>query len=73
MYVKDFISQVSAAKTTDSNTVLSESTKGTMVGAAIGTGIGLFIGFGRHKNLLMSGFIGGMIGGLISRAFIVKK
>jgi hypothetical protein len=60
-------------KSKDTNTIISETTKGTMIGAAIGAGIGLFIGFGKEKNLLMSGFIGAVLGGAISRIFITKK
>jgi uncharacterized membrane protein YeaQ/YmgE (transglycosylase-associated protein family) len=44
-----------------------------MVGASVGAMVGLFIGFGRKKSLLMSGFIGSLIGAAVSRAFIVKK
>ena len=72
MYAKDFLNSIGdlKAKSNKTNTVISESTKGTMVGASIGCGIGLFIGFGRKKNLLLSGFIGAIIGGAISNAFI---
>lgn len=73
MYAKNFLNSIGEAKKKDSNTVIGEATKGTMVGAAIGAGVGLFIGFGRKKNLLLSAFIGAVIGGGISRAFIVKK
>ena len=73
MYAKSFLNQVGEVKSKDANTVLNETTKGTMVGAAIGAGIGIFIGFGREKSLLMSGFIGAVIGGAISRVFIVKN
>lgn len=70
MYAKNFLKSVEGAKKKDTNTIITETTKGTMVGAAIGAGLGLFIGFGRDKNLLMSGFIGAVIGGAISRVFI---
>lgn len=70
MYAKNFLKSVEGTKKKDTNTVITETTKGTMVGAAIGAGIGVFIGFGRDKNLLMSGFIGALIGGGISRIFI---
>lgn len=70
MYAKNYLKAVGATKEKDTNTVISETTKGTMVGAAIGAGIGIFIGFGRQKNLLMSGFVGAIIGGAISRVFI---
>lgn len=70
MYAKNFLKSIEGTKKKDSNTVITETTKGTMVGAAIGAGVGLFIGFGRNKNLLMSGFVGAVIGGAISRVFI---
>lgn len=70
MYAKQFISSVDNVKKKDTNSIITETTKGTMVGAAIGAGIGLFIGFGRGKSLLMSGFVGAVVGGAISRVFI---
>jgi hypothetical protein len=72
MYAKRFINSIGEVKSKDTNTIITESTKGTMVGASIGAGIGLFIGFGRKQNLLMSAFIGAIIGGSISRIFIKK-
>jgi uncharacterized protein YcfJ len=73
MYAKEFLNTVYEVKAKDTNSVISETTKGTMIGAAIGASIGVFIGFGKEKNLVMSGFIGLMIGGAISRIFITKK
>ena len=75
MYAKKFLKAVGEAKdkSKDTSMVLNDSTKGTMVGASVGAMVGLFIGFGRKKSLLMSGFIGAIIGGAVSRAFIVKK
>jgi uncharacterized protein YqgC (DUF456 family) len=72
MYAKKFLNSVGQAKKRDINSIIGDSTKGTMVGASIGAGIGLFIGFGRQKNLLMSAFIGAVLGGAISRVFIKK-
>lgn len=69
MYAKNYLKAFSEVKKKE-KTILTEATKGTIVGSSIGAGIGLFIGFGRHKNLLMSGFIGAVIGGAISRIFI---
>ena len=73
MYAKKFLNTVSQEKSKSTTTILNDLTKGTMTGAAIGAGIGLYIGFGRQKNLLMSGFLGAILGGAISRIFIVKK
>jgi len=72
MYAKKFLNNIGETKAKDTNTIITDSTKGTMVGASIGAGIGLFIGFGRKQNLLMSAFIGAIIGGAISRIFIKK-
>jgi hypothetical protein len=44
-----------------------------MTGAAIGAGIGIYIGFSKNKSLLVAGFLGAIFGGAISRIFIVKK
>jgi len=73
VYAKDFLTLNQQNKEKDPKTVLDEATQGTFVGAAIGGGIGLFIGFGRGKSLLMSAFIGSVIGGAISRVFIVRN
>ena len=73
MYFKKYLNQVGEAKGKDTNKILSESTKGVMTAAAIGGGIGLMIGFGRKKNLLLSAFIGSVAGAIISKVFINKK
>ena len=73
MYFKKYLNQIGEVKNIDTNKVLGESTKGVMTGAAIGSGIGLMIGFGRKKNLLLSAFIGSSIGGLVTKVFINKK
>jgi uncharacterized protein YcfJ len=76
MYAKQFIDATKKVKSADGTTVLKEMTditKGTATGALIGGGIGLFIGYGRGHNLILSAVIGSIIGGAISRAFIVKN
>jgi uncharacterized protein YcfJ len=73
MYAKNFLDQISEVKKKDTNTVISDATKGTVVGSTIGGGIGLLIGFSKDKNLLLCGFVGAVMGGLISRIFITKK
>ena len=73
MYYKKFITNVKDTKSKDTNTILTETTKGTLTGAAIGAGFGVIIALGRGKNLLISGFIGSVIGAGISRIFLTKK
>jgi uncharacterized protein YcfJ len=73
MYAKNFLNQIGEVKKKDTNMVLNDAQKGTIVGATIGAGIGIFIAFGRGKNMLLGALVGSVIGGAISRAFIVKK
>jgi hypothetical protein len=73
MYAKKFLNAVSETKSKDTTTIINDLTKGTMTGEAIGAGIGIYIGFSRSKNLLITGFLGAILGGAISRIFIVKK
>jgi uncharacterized protein YqgC (DUF456 family) len=73
MYAKDFLNSVGEVKKKDTNSIISESSKGTMIGASIGAGIGLFIGFAKQKNLLMATFLGAVIGGSISRVIMNKN
>lgn len=73
MYAKKFLNAVNEEKSKSTTTIINDLTKGTMTGAAIGAGIGIYIGFSRDKNLLMTGFLGAILGGAISRIFIVKK
>jgi hypothetical protein len=67
------LNTIGSTKKKDVNTIISESAKGTLVGASIGAGIGLFVGFGRKQNLLLSAFIGSVLGGTLSKVFINKK
>jgi len=73
MYAKKFLNNIGEIKNKDTNTIISESTKGVIVGASIGGMVGLLIGFGRKQNLILSAFIGSVIGGSISKIFITKK
>jgi hypothetical protein len=73
MYAKNILNQIGDIKKKDKSAVLNELTKGTLVGSSIGAGIGLLIGFNRKQNLLLSSFIGAVIGGGITRLLIRKK
>lgn len=73
MYAKKFLNAVSETKSKDTTTIINDLTRGTMTGAAIGAGIGIYIGFSKNKSLLVAGFLGAIFGGAISRIFIVKK
>jgi uncharacterized protein YcfJ len=72
MYAKRFLRATGDLKSKDAHQILSESTKGAVVGTAIGAGLGLVIGFSRKKNLLLSAVIGGFVGAAISKVMIKK-
>jgi uncharacterized membrane protein len=73
MYFKRFIDDVDEIKAKDTNKVISDTTKGALVGAGIGGAIGLIIGFARQKKPLFSCFIGAVVGAGVSKAVKFKK
>ena len=72
MYAKDFLNITADTKMKSANNVVKDITKGTLVGTGIGTLVGVIIGFSKGKNVLLSGFVGGVTGAIITRAFINK-
>ncbi len=71
-YPADIINGVKKKGRTSSTTI-TEMTQGTMAGAGVGLALGFMVGYYQKYNLLFSSIIGMAAGGLISRAFIVKK
>lgn len=72
-YGQELLDKISMNKSKSDNERILEQTEGSFVGAAIGALAGLLIGYQRKQNLVVSAFIGGAIGGLVSRALITKK
>lgn len=70
MYAKDYLRK-NASGTTKSE-VVKELTTGTFVGSAIGAGVGLFLAYKKQKSYLLYSFVGVLVGGIITRAFINK-
>jgi gas vesicle protein len=68
MYAKDYL-QKNANGATKSE-VVRELTTGTFVGGAIGAGVGLFLAYKQQKSYLLYSFVGLLVGGIITRAFI---
>jgi len=72
MYAKSFITEVQDTSKKDAKQILDELTKGTLVGTGIGSLCGVVIGFSKGKNLVISALIGGVVGAVVTRAFINK-
>jgi outer membrane lipoprotein SlyB len=72
MYFKKFINDTEILKAKDTTKILSESTKGALVGAGVGGTIGLAIGFVKKKNILFSVMLGSVLGAALSRSIKLK-
>ena len=72
MYFKKFVNDVKDLKSKDTSKLLSDKTKGGLVGAGIGGLIGLTIGAIKKKNLLFSAMVGAVLGAGMSRAINIK-
>ena len=68
---KELLDRVKSLKS-KSDSMALKKTKGTISGAFIGMGGGLLIGFSRGYNLVLSAFLGALIGGVISSLLLPK-
>jgi hypothetical protein len=68
---KEILDKVKLLKS-NSDSMALKKTKGTIVGAFIGMGGGLLVGYSRKYNLLSSAFIGALLGGVISLLLLPK-
>jgi outer membrane lipoprotein SlyB len=73
MYFKKFLNEVGELKEKDTTKILSESTKGALVGAGIGGVMGLLIGIAKKKNIMFTTMLGAVLGAGMSRAISFKK
>lgn len=71
--VKQILDNIKQTKSTDYDTVLMEKTRGSVLGSVVGAGMGLVYGVVRKQNLLISAFIGSLLGGVVTHYFISKK
>jgi uncharacterized protein YqgC (DUF456 family) len=72
-YGQDLLDKLKSSREKSDVKRVADATEGAYVGAAIGALTGLFIGYQRKQNLIMSAFIGAAVGGLISKIVISKK
>lgn len=73
MYGKQLLERLKTESNTDENEYLMEKSRGTVTGTAVGALLGLFIGYKKKQSLVVSAFIGGLIGGLASRVLLNNK
>ena len=70
---KDMLDKINSNKTKDGNEIIKEQARGSLNGAAIGLFLGLYFAHTRNLSYVVSGAVGAIIGGLVTRAFIKQK
>jgi dihydroxyacetone kinase len=71
-YGQDMLDKLASNKNKSANDIILEQTKGTLRGSGIGLLVGLYLGYSRQYNMFLSGVVGALVGGLVSRVFISK-
>ena len=73
LVAKDFLDKAKKNKSQNENELLKDKSKASMTGLAIGGLAGLYIGYTRKYNILISVFLGGLVGSLLTRALLKPK
>lgn len=69
-YASDVLSSTSQSVSKPVTTI-TKLTEGTITGAIIGTVGGVMFGIYNHKNVYLSGFVGMLIGGVVSKVIVM--
>lgn len=72
-YGQEMLDKLKSNKNKDANEIILEQTKGTLKGSGIGLLVGLYIGYSKQYNMFLSGVVGALVGGLVSKVFISKN
>lgn len=74
MIAKDYLKRLNGGGSGPSKSdFLTDKSEAGMVGAVIGGLLGVYVGYTRNYNLLISAFLGGLAGNLATKAFLRKK
>jgi uncharacterized membrane protein (Fun14 family) len=70
---KDFLNKASKNKSQNESELIKDKSKAAVTGLAIGGLVGLYVGYTRKYNILISVFLGGLVGSLVTRALLKPK
>ena len=70
MYAKQFLNKVKASKNKSEDEYLFERNKASMAGMVVGALLGVYVGYTRKYNLLVSTFIGGLAGSIATKSLL---
>lgn len=73
MFAKPFLDKVKSSKTKTEDEWLVEKNKASLTGMVIGGLLGVYIGYTKRYNLLLSAFIGGVSGSVLTKALLQPK
>ena len=71
-YAKEVLDKLKSNKSKDGNKLLLEETRGSLVGAGIGLFLGLYFAHTKNMNMFVSGAVGAIVGGLLTKTLINK-
>lgn len=70
---KDFLDKAKKNTSQNENELFKDKSKAAMTGLAIGGLAGLYVAYTRKYNILISVFLGGLIGSLLTKALLNPK
>jgi uncharacterized membrane protein len=73
MYAKAFLDKVKSSKNKTEDEWLVDKNKASMTGMVVGALLGVYIGYTRKYNLLLSTFIGGVVGSVATKILLKPK
>lgn len=73
MIAKDYLKKLNGGSNTSKTDLLSDKTEAGRVGTVIGALLGVYIGYTRQYNLLISAFLGGLAGNLMTKVLLKPK
>jgi len=73
MYAKQFLDKVKSSKNKSEDEYLVEKNKASVAGMVVGALLGLYVGYTKKYNVLLSTFIGGISGSLATKILLKPK
>lgn len=70
MYAKAFLDKVKSSKNKTEDEYLIEKNKASMSGMVVGALLGLYIGYAKGYNVIISTFIGGISGSVLTKVLL---
>jgi hypothetical protein len=70
---KELLDRVYAIKGNASKEIMQERNRATIAGGFVGFGMGVYYGYSRDKNMLVTGLLCGVLGAVSARLLMPKE